>query len=179
MNYNDEYNNEDSNEQLNNIEDSELREKVEKVAVVVDKAVLIYKRIVLGIIIIVLGIFIIFSTGIAIQTVRARNYVEAIATFVEKDKDTEFNLLKYTYEDKKGNQHEANIMGVRDSDEDIQDKIVVYYDPNHPDEYYYDASLMDTGELTIYIVEIIVEGLLIMLFFNKHLLNKINLSIGR
>lgn len=70
-----------------------MEEKIQKATSIMEKVQLIYKRIILGIIMIILLINILFDTVIIKQTIIARDYVETIATYVDKKVSDENSIF--------------------------------------------------------------------------------------
>ena len=152
-----------------------IRENIEKVAVVVDNIRLIRKRVILGIIIFILLIFNLFDTMLFKQTVTAKNYYDATAVYVKKKEEQDSNIFDdyiYTFNDKEGNRQEI-IVNIAE-DENPVEEINIKYNPNNPEEYFTDTALLDKSGLMWYGIKIVILVLLIFLFFNKRLLNKIN-----
>lgn len=138
---------------------------------------LIYKRIILGIIIAILFISILFDFGIVKQTIKAKNYTEAVATFNSKKRDEKSNIFDYytyTFTDKQGDEQE--IVTMISKNEIPQEQIIIKYNEGNPSEYYDDGSTFDTSEFIWYVVKHIILILLVLLFINKKLLMKINIS---
>lgn len=157
------------NEKVNNT--------IENSVPIVGKIILIYKRIIIGIIIIILLAITLFDTIFIKQTIEARNYIETTATYVDRKIEEENDIFYdaiYIYEDNQGNQHEITINLY---EEEPKKEITLRYNPNNPQDYFEDGSIYNKSQITIYIVKIIALILLLILFFNKKLLNKINLSI--
>ncbi len=147
--------------------------------IMVEKVSLIYKRIVLGIIIAILFAFTLIDTFILKQTIVARNYVDTVAIFTERKEidDSEiFDDCIYTFEDKNGMQQEIVIDVSKN--EEPENEIRIKYDPNNPQKYYEEGGILNKSGLIWYFVKIIGLVLLTILFFNKKLLNKINISFG-
>ena len=155
----------------------QIEEKIEKLYPILEKVHLIYKRIILGIIILALLVIIVVDTFILRQTIISKDYIETIATYVDKSNDEEDSIFYrciYTFQDKQGNKQEI-IVNV-DKELTIKEKIKIRYDENNPQKYYREESTLDRTEFIWYIVIIIVTILLIIVFFNKKLLNKISIS---
>lgn len=153
------------------------QEKVEKVIKTVGKVQLIFKRVILGIIIAILLMFVLIDTVIFKQTIKARDYVETTATYVDRKSDKEDSLFDeyiYTFKDKQGNEQEVIISVAKDLT--VKDEIKLKYNENNPQEYYEEGSTLDKSEIIWYIVKIVALVLLIILFFNKKLLNKISIT---
>jgi len=157
---------------------NQINENTQKAIIFLDKAQLIYKRIVIGFIIIILSIFTLIDTAIFKQTIIARNYIETTATYVEKqfnnDKDSIFDDYLYTFKDKQGNEQKITVSVSKDTTP--EETIKIKYNENNFQDYYEDGSTMDKKEFIWYIIKIIALTLLIILFFNKKWLNKINIS---
>ena len=163
-----------------NINDSINYENIEKVEEVVNKIQLISKKIIIGILIAILFILIIFDSFIVFQTIKAKDYIETTAVLVSKKEENDsevFDDYIYSFEDKKGNNQEITISISKDSS--AQEKLKIKYNENNPSDYYEETALLDKSGTVWYIVKIVALILLIILFFNNKLLNKINLSIGR
>lgn len=167
-------------EEFNEEKQMEMAENIEKINEAVDKIRLIVNRIVLGIMILILSIFIVIDTMIVKQTVKARNYIEVVASYVEKKSDGEvFDDYLYTFVDKKGIEQE--IVVSISKDEVADDKIKIRYNEKNPQDYYEEGMTYGKKGIVWYVVKIIALILLIILFFNKRLLSKIgmNLSISK
>jgi preprotein translocase subunit SecE len=155
----------------------QLEENAQKVINVIEKASLIYKRIVLGFIIVVLIIFILIDTALYKQTKKAEGYTETTATYVEKKEDggdSIFDDYIYTFKDKKGNDQQITVSVSKESIPEEQ--ITIKYDENNPQEFFEEGATLDKTDMTWYIVKIVALVLLVFLFFNKRLLNKIGIS---
>ena len=154
-------------------------EDAEKVIGIISKFQLIYKRVILGIIIIILFILTLIDTSILKQTIKAKNYVETTAVYALKKEDNEstvFDDYIYTFKDKNGREHEITIS--LSKDETAKEEIKIKYNENNPDDYYEEGATFDKSGFIWYIVKIVAMILLIVLFFNKKLLSKINMSAG-
>ena len=154
-------------------------ERAEKILSVVGKIQLIYKRIILGIFIVILVVLVLIETAIFRQTLKAKDYIETTATLVEKkasDDDSIFDDGIYTFKDKNGNEQEI-IIGIS-KDEEAKSAITIKYDENNPQEFYEEGGTLDKSGIIWYIVKVVALVLLIVLFFSKKLLNKINISAG-
>ena len=155
-------------------------ETVEKVTEVVGKVQLIVKRVILGIIIVVLLVFILIDTAILKQTIVTKDYLDATAVYVNKKDNRDDNIFDegiYTFTDNNGREQE--IVVTISKEFEPKEKIKIKYNENNPQDYYGEDALMDKKELIWYIVKIVAMILLIVLFFNKKLLSKINVSAGR
>ena len=139
----------------------------------------IYKKIVLGIIILVLAILVLIDGIIFKQTMEARNYIDAVAEYVEikeSEEDSVFNEALYSFTDKKGNTHTFEEIYSKDESPDME--IRIKYNENDPDDYFTEGATLTKSGIIWFVVKIIVLVLLIFLFFNKKLLSKINISIS-
>ena len=58
-------------------------------------------------------------------------------------------------------------------------KIEIKYDENNPQEFYEENQLLGKGGIIGAVVKFIIIALLIVLFFNKNLLSKINITASR
>ena len=153
------------------------QEKAEKVVEVVATAQLIYKRIIIGFIIAILLVLILFDTLLLRQTIISKDYPETTATFVkikEDDESSVFDDCIYKFYDKDGNEQEI-IMSVSKDDVPRQE-LKIKYNEKKPQDYYTEDAIMDTKGIILYVVKSVVAALLIVLFFNKRLLNKISVS---
>lgn len=152
-------------------------ENVEKIIGVIGKVQLIYKRIILGIIILILIFFILIDTMIVKQTIESKDYKEVIAVFAgSKDNEDSdiFDDYIYTFADQKRKQQEIIVSIPKD--EEPKEKIKIKYNEDKPQDYYEENATMDKSGIIWYIVKVVALILLIILFFNKKLLNKINIS---
>lgn len=154
-------------------------ETAQKINMFFEKAQIMYKKIVLVIIIIVLLVLILFDTAIVKQTIKAKDYIETTATYVDKknEEGTIFDDYIYTFKDKQGNQQE--IVLSTSKDEIVKDEIKIKYNENNPQDYYGEGSTLDKLGVIWYIVKIIALIISIILLFNENILNKINLSIKK
>lgn len=155
----------------------QLEENAEKVVKVVETVGLIYKRLVLGFIIVILIILILIDTALYKQTKKSKDYIETTATYVEKKEDGGdriFDDYIYTFKDKKGNDQQITVSVSKESSPEEQ--ITIRYDENNPQEFFEDGSTLDKSGMTWYVVKIVALVLLVFLFFNKRLLNKIGIS---
>lgn len=166
----------------NNLEESEyeeansrLEEKAIEIMSVVQKIQLIIKRVILGIIIFVLLIFVLIDTMLLKQTIKSKDYIPTTATYVEKNSEaSEFSECLYVFYDKQNIEHEITVSC---SDNiTIKDKIKVKYNEKNPKDFYEESTLLDKNGITWYAVKVVAIVLLIILFFNKKLLNSINFS---
>ena len=173
----------------NQIHDNELegntqldKEKEEKIIGTIEKVQLIYKRIILGIIIVVLLIFILIDTAIFKQTIISRNYTETVATYVDKKNDSESEVYDdYLYEfvDKNGKRQEIIKSYPKDGSTTPDSEIKIKYNENNPEDYYEEGSTMDKSGIIWYIVKVVAFVLLLVLFFNRKLLSKVNISSSK
>ena len=155
-------------------------ENIQKAYALIEKAQLIFKRIIIVFLIFFMSITMLFDIGIFVQTIKAINYVETTAEYVETketEEDEIFDEHVYTFKDKKGNTQEVIV----DSSKSIspESKIMLKYNEKDPQDFYTEYSLMDTTELVWFAGKIIFIILLIILFFNKEWLSKINISTGK
>ena len=147
-------------------------EQAEKILGIVNKVQLIYKRVILGIFIVILLVLTLIDTAIFSQTLKARNYVEIVATYVDKKETSEsevFDDYVYVFTDKNGNQHEI-------IESYAQEEISIKYNENNPEDYYTESALLDKSGMIWYIVKVVALILLVFLFSNKKLLSKISVS---
>lgn len=170
-----------NNIEENNVEvTTKINEKIQNAPVIIEKILLIYKRIILGLIITILLINILFDAILVSQTIKARNYVEVEAVYVDKKIDSESSIFYdcvYTFVDKKGVQQEI-IVSIPNG-MSAEDTIRIRYNENEPQDYYEDGATYDKNEIIWYIIKIIVLVLLIVVFFNKKILSKINISMSK
>ncbi len=155
-------------------------EQAEKVARAIEKFQLIYKRVILGIIMAILLVFILIDTAIFKQTIVSRNYIDTTAEFEKRIEDGESNIFDdcvYKFVDKNGVEQEI-IYSISKEDEPDQ-KIKIKYNEKNPQDYYGEGATLDKTGIIWYIVKIVIFALLVVLFFNKKLLNKIGLSMSR
>ena len=156
-----------------------LEENIEKVADVITNVQLIIKRVILGIIIGVLIVLIIIDTMLVKQTIRSKDFIDTIATYIEKKEDEEesvFDDYIYTFKDKSGN--DKQIVVSISKDKTPENEIRIKYNEKNPEDYYEENSTLDRTGIIWYVVKIVSLVLLIFLFFNKKLLSKIHLMIG-
>lgn len=149
----------------------------EKMMEVVGKVNLISKRIVLGIIIIILLVLILIDSILLKQTIESRNYIETIATYVNKIEDGDSEIFAdyiYTFTDKKGKQQE--IILSFPIDDQVKQEIKIKYNENNPKKHYDEAALLSKSRIIWFIVKVVALVLLIILFSNKSALSRINIS---
>lgn len=172
----------DNSNNLNQIQEvnpekqHQLEQQTEKIIEVVEKIQLIYKRVIIGIIIVILLVLILIDTAIFKQTIISKDYPEVTAVYVNKKDDEESNVFDdyiYTFTDKQGKQQEI-IVSIP-IDDNPQEEIKIKYNENNPQDYYEESSTMDKTGIIWYIVKVVAMILLIILFFNKRLLSKINI----
>ena len=159
--------------------EQEMSEQAEKAMAIINKVQLIYKRIILGIVIIILLVVVLIDTALFKQTLKAKNFIETTATYVDRttpEDGSDFDDCTYVFTDKQGNTHEVVISLYKGSS--AKDEIMVKYNEKDPEDYYEEDALLSKKRMTWYIVKIVAIILLIALFFNKELLNKLNLSTG-
>lgn len=153
-------------------------EQAQRVIGIVNKAQLIYKRVILAIIVVILLVFILLDTMLFKQTIKAKNYIDAVAKYVDvkEEQVSEISVdYIYSFEDKNGQIQEITVS--ESNDVSPSNEIKIKYNANNPQEYYEEAALLDKSGITWYIVKIVALILLIVLFFNKKLLSKIGLSL--
>ena len=161
--------------QIDTYRQNQIEDISQKLIAITDKVQFIYKRIIIGIIIVVLLILIIIDSFIVKQTIQARNYIETTATYVNKrSTDDIFDDCIYTFKDKQGKEQE--IIVALPKDDIPKDKIAIKYDEKNPQKHYIEGAVMSKSGIIWYVIKIAVLILLIVLFFNKNLLNKINIS---
>ncbi len=164
-------------ELLNIYTPEEAKESIQKVNDIVDNVGFIAKRVIIGSIIIVLFVLLLLDLMIIRQTIIAKDYISTTATFVtQKESEDESVPTEniYTYEDNNGNRH--NIIARFTKEKGLTDTLNIKYNPKNPDKFYDEDELYGKGEIIWFVVKIIIEVLLIKLFFNKKLLYKIRFS---
>lgn len=153
-------------------------EKVEKIMGIIGKFQLIFKRIVIGIVIIVLLVFIAFDTILVKQTIKAKDYIDVTAVYVSPKAENESEIFDdyiYSFIDKEGNTQEITV-GIS-KDDNPKEEINIKYNEKDPQDYYEEGSTMDKSGIIWYVVKIVIVILLVILFFNKKILNKMNISV--
>lgn len=156
----------------------QVEETVQKVEGIVSKIQLIVKRVILGIAIAILLVVILIDTQIVKQTIKAKDYVETTAVYVtEGEEDNVFDNYIYTFEDRKGQQQEI-IVSIS-KDKAAEQEIKIKYNENNPQEFYEEGTTYTKSDIIWYIVKIVIMILLIVLFCNKKILNKMNISVSR
>ncbi len=155
------------------------QEKAKEIIGIVGRVQLIYKRVILGIIIAILLFLTLIDTVIFKQTIISWNYVEATATYVDKKTDSSSELYDdyvYVFVDKNGSQQEVIKSLPKDGSITPKLEIKVKYNENNSQDYYEEGSTLDKSGMIWYIVKIVALILLLILFCNKKLLNKISIS---
>lgn len=174
-------NNVDINNQSNQINpemERKINEQVEKVTEVADKVGIVVKRVIIGIAIFVIALLLLFDVGMIKQTIKAKDYIDTTATLVsESDEHGEvFTDYVYTFTDNNGKKHDIVIS--LSSGDSPEQEINIKYDPTNPEDFYQDSNTYDKSGIIGFVVKIVIEIILIILFFNKKLLSKIRLSVG-
>ena len=152
----------------------------QKVVDAIGKISLIYKRVIIGIAILVLVAISLFDTLLLKQTIVSKDYPEATAEYVSKKDEQESDVFKeciYTFTDKNGKQQEIIISISKD--EQPENEVKIKYNEKDPQDYYQEESTLDKSEIIWYIVKIVAIILLTILFFNKKLLSKVNISASK
>ncbi len=158
--------------------DPETQEKIEKAIEAANKFELFFKRLFIAIMFIFILILILIDNAILKQTIKAKDYIPTTATYVGRKDETEdsiFNDHIYTFEDKKGNSQEIT-MSIS-NDRTPEDEINIKYNEKDPTDYYTEGAYFKKSDIIWYIVKVVVAILLVVLFFNEKLLNKIRLSV--
>ena len=153
----------------------QTEQNVQKAYEIVNKVQLIYKRVILGVVILILLVLVLIDTAIFKQTIIARNYIDVTATFVDIKNIEEDSIIKdyiYTFQDRQGKKQEIIVT----SSNSPEDEMHIKYNENNPQDFYEDGATFDTSGIIWYIVKLVALVLLIILFFNKKWLNKINVS---
>ena len=156
------------------------QESIDKVFGIVEKVQLVYKRIIIGIIIVILLVLTLIDTAIFIQTIKARNYIETTATYVEMKEESDSDIFVdyiYAFEDKNGTRQEIIKSLPKDGIVQPELEMTIKYNENNPQDYYNEGATLDKSEMIWYTVKIVALILLIVLFLNKKLLNKINFLV--
>ena len=172
--------NSDSEQEINieNLEATEEQKKfIVKMGNIMDKieniSILHNIRVLIIIPLFILGIFIYIDSLTIRTTIITKDFVETTATYVEtKEKfsnDPE-NEYVYTFEDKYGNNHEIVVI---QKNENPETKIKVKYNENNPENYFTEDSLMNNKMIFWFIIKILATISLIILLFDKKILNKI------
>ncbi len=153
-----------------------IQDNVEKALPIIDKINLIIKRVIIGVIILILLFFIIIDSALFVQTIKAKDYIETTATYVEEKEDDVFIDCTYTFVDKKEETHEIVVSISKKSVP--EQEIKIKYNENNPEDFYEESALLNKNGLIFYGIKIIGLILLVLLFFNKKLLDKISISVG-
>ena len=156
-----------------------IEETTQKAVEIVDKIQLIFKRVIIGIIIVILLVFTLFDFAIIKQTIKAKDYIDTKAVYVEnqetiENSDSVFTDYKYSFVDKNGNNQEITYSVPKD--EIPKNEINIKYNENNPQEYFEEGTTMNKSGIILFVVKAVALILLIVLFFNKKLLSKINIS---
>lgn len=152
----------------------------QKVVDAIGKISLIYKRVIIGIVILVLVALTLFDTLLLKQTIKSKDYPEATAEVVTKKEVSESDVFDdyiYTFTDKNGKQQEIVISISKD--EQPEQEVKIKYNEKDPQDYYQESSVLDKSGIIWYIVKIVAILVLIILFFNKKLLSKVNISASK
>ena len=155
-------------------------ENIEKAVAIFGKVQLIYKRITLGIIIAILLFFILIDTMIVKQTIKSKDYKEVTALFTDRkveENDDIFDNYIYTFTDQKGNQQEITVSISKG--EEPKEQIKIKYNEDKPQDYYEESAIMDKSGIIWYMVKVVALILLVILFFNKKILNKIGIFVRK
>lgn len=114
------------------------------------------------------------------QTIESKDYIDATATYEDQKENSKSENLKdyiYTFQDRKGKKQEIIVSYFQD--EEVKNKIKIKYNEKKPQEYYQEGQIFDKKGIFWYSIRIIMMILLIMLFFNKKLLSKINIFVSK
>ena len=144
----------------------------EQIDFVIHKFSIIIRRIMIGIVFLIVAIFIFFDILSINQTIKIKDYTVATATFTNESVELNEDLSDYvyTFEDTNGISH--SIVVTHFSNITVDNQINIKYNPENPEEYYMEDSSFDKLDVIGLIVKIIIEILLVVLFFNKNLINK-------
>ena len=153
-----------------------IEETAEKVENIISKVSIIYKRVIIGIIILVLIVLIIIDSVLLKQTIKSKNYPEAIAILINESESnsTVYDDYVYTFEDKKGVMQEIIVSFSKGEIPD--DDIKIKYNEKDPQDYYLEGSTLDKKGIIWFGVKIVIMALLMVLFSSKKLLDKIHIS---
>ena len=165
---------------LQKININTLKKIDKKVVDAIGKVSLIYKRVIIGIAILVLVALTLFDTLLLKQTIKSKDYPEATAEVVTKKEVSESDVFDdyiYTFTDKNGKQQEIVISISKD--EQPEREVKIKYNEKDPQDYYQESSVLDKSGIIWYIVKIVAILVLIILFFNKKLLSKVNISASK
>ena len=167
-------------EPISNMEkETQIMKSSENVGLVIEKIQLIIKRIILGIIIMILLLFNLLDFMILKQTIESKDYIDVTATYEDIKENSKSENLKgyiYTFQDKKGKKQEIIVQYFQD--EEVKDEIKIKYNEKKPQEYYLEGQTFDKKGIFWYSIRVIIMILLIILFFNKKLLSKINIFVS-
>lgn len=169
-----------NNEEVKEIQQKYSEEDRQKVVDAIGKISLIYKRVIIGIAILVLVAISLFDTLLLKQTIVSKDYPEATAEYVSTKDEQESDVFKdciYTFTDKNGKQQEIVISISKD--EQPEREVKIKYNEKDPQDYYQESSVLDKSGIIWYIVKIVAILVLIILFFNKKLLSKVNISASK
>ena len=169
-----------NNEEIKEMQQNYTEEDRQKVVDAIGKISLIYKRVIIGIAILVLVAISLFDTLLLKQTIVSKDYPEATAEYVSTKDEQESDVFKeciYTFTDKNGKQQEIIISISKD--EQPENEVKIKYNEKDPQDYYQEESTLDKSEIIWYIVKIVAIILLTILFFNKKLLSKVNISASK
>ena len=161
---------------MNNNVSFEENLQLQQIQDMADKVGIIVKRVILGIIIAILGIFILFDLLIVGQTIKARNYIDTTATYTGESKPEDDKVIDYTYSFIDKNGKEQKITLAEFNGDEVKKEIKIKYDENNPQKFYEESAVLDTKGIIWFILEVVIQVLLIILFCNKNLLRKIHLS---
>ena len=173
-------NNSNKNIEANIDKQQYSEEDRQKVIDAIGKFSLIYKRVILGIIILVLLAITLFDTLLLKQTIVSKDYPEVTAEYVSTKEEHESDVFKdciYTFTDKNGKQQEIIISISKD--EQPENEVKIKYNEKDPQDYYQESSVLDKSGIIWYIVKVVAILVLIILFFNKKLLSKVNISASK
>ncbi len=158
----------------------QLTENIQKAEEFAGKVQLAVKRVILAFVILILFVLSLFDFLLFKQTIAAKDYIDTTATLVEEKESADSEMLNdyiYTFKDKSGNDQKITISDFKDNP--VNEKIKIKYNEKNPQDFYEATQVLDKKGIIWFIVKIILLILSIILLFNKNLLSKINLSIGR
>ena len=121
-----------------------------------------------------------FDFFIVRQTILSRNFIETTATLAGKSGESDSEITSdyvYTFEDKKGNQQEIVVSVFQD--DVVENEIKIKYNEKDPQDYYQESSVLNKSGIIWYRVKVVAITILIILFFNKKLLSKVNISASK
>ena len=151
-----------------------MEENAQKAVVILDKVIIAYKRILLIAPILILLIIVFFETTTVVKTIKAKNYIETTATYVNKsnnEDDSElFDDYIYSFEDIKGTRQEITISIPQE--EQPPKEIKIKYDNTNTKKYYKKTQIFSSFEMLFYVIKVIILLVLTIIFFNKNLLRK-------